>query len=158
MGTMVGHVAPDFKLLNQENKWVQLSEVNQTSMVMLAFYPRDFSPVCTRQLCNYQEAYDRFLQYGMSIYGVSPNAPEKHFSFKNKYQFAFDLLTDPKHETAKLYGLTSLFLLGGVSRAVLILGKGRRVLYRYVEPTTLTHRKPEELLNALDELKKKGAI
>lgn len=155
---MVGNVAPDFKLQNEQGNWVQIDEVCQKAPAMLAFYPKDFGTICTKQLCNYQEAYDRFLQYKLSIFGISPNPPEKHLLFKNKYQFAFDLLSDPRHETAKLYGLTSLFMLGGVSRAVLVLGKGRQVLYRYVEPTTLTHRKPDELLKSLDEMKKRGIL
>ncbi len=155
---MVGNIAPDFKLQNERGNWVHIDDICQKSPAMLAFYPKDFSPVCTKQLCNYQEAYDRFLEYKVAIFGISPNLPEKHLQFKNQYHFAFDLLTDPKHETAKTYGLTSLFMLGGVSRAVLVLGKGRQVLYRYVEPTTLTHRKPDELLKALDELKKRGTL
>lgn len=154
----VGHIAPEFKLQNEKEEWVNLSELVAKGPVMLAFYPGDFTPVCTRQLCTYQEAYDRFVHYGVQVVGISGNTPEEHQRFKQKYGFAFPLLTDPGKTVTKRYGVTSILLLGGASRAVFILAKGGRVLYRYVEPLPLTHRKPKELLQILDELKSRGAI
>lgn len=155
---LVGMQAPDFKLQDQNEEWVSLSEAVRSKPLVVAFYPDDFSPVCTKQLCGYQEAYDRFVEYGLDIVGISPNPPEEHQKFKSQYRFAFNLLSDPDKSVFKRYGVTSLFMLGGTSRAVFVVGKGGKILYRYVEPTTLSHRKPGELLAILDGLRKKSLI
>ena len=157
-GTWVGRLAPDFKLQNQDGIWITLDDLLQPGPLMLAFYPGDFTPVCTRQLCSYQEAFEQFVKYGIQVVGISPNAPESHIEFIEKYHFTFPLLSDPGKETIRLYGVTSLFMLGGMSRAVFILGKDKKVRYRYVEPTPLTRRKPDELLRILDDLHRRGKV
>jgi peroxiredoxin Q/BCP len=153
-----GDTAPDFTLKSEKEEPVALKALVELGPVMIAFYPRDFSPVCTKQLCGYQEALDRFVKYGVNIVAISPNDPEKHAEFKRAYGFAFPLLSDPDKSVFKSYGVTSLFMLGGASRAVFVIARGGKVVYRYVEPTVLTHRKPDELLLALDELKRAGQI
>jgi peroxiredoxin Q/BCP len=153
-----GDQAPDFKLQNENEEWVTLGELVKDAPVMLAFYPGDFTPVCTRQLCGYQNAYDRFVSYGIRVVGISANTPEEHQKFRNAYRFGFNLLSDPGHGVAKAYGITSLFMLGGLSRAVFILGKGGKILYRHVEATSLTHRKADEIIEVLDGLKAEGRL
>lgn len=158
MSALIGTLAPDFKLQNENEEWMTRKELNSRGPLMIVFYPGDFHTVCTKQLCAYQEAHDRFVDYGIQVVGISPNAPEEHQRFKSRYLFAFHLLSDPKKEVFKLYGVTSFFMLGGISRAVLIVAKNGTVLYRFVEPTVLSRRDPEELLIALDQLRSKGLI
>jgi len=154
----VGDLAPNFRLQDQDENWVTLEELTDRGAVMIAFYPGDFTPVCTQQLCGYQEAYDRFVRYGLQIVGISANGPEEHQRFKSRYRFAFPLLSDPGKKVTKAWGVTSFLMLGGISRAVFIVAKGGKLLYRHVEATSLTHRKADELLEILDRLKAEGGI
>lgn len=156
--TLVGTQAPAFRLLNEKSEWVNSQTYIDAGPTMLVFYPGDFTPVCTKQLCSYRDAYERFNSYGIKIIGISSNPPESHQKFIEKYQFGFPLLSDPDKSIFKSYGVTSLFMFGGTSRAVFILGKGGMVLYRHVEATPLTHRKPGELLEIVDGLKAKKLI
>jgi thioredoxin-dependent peroxiredoxin len=154
----VGDPAPDFKLQDQDENWVTLSGLTARGPVMIAFYPGDFTPVCTRQLCAYQEMYDQFVKYGISVVGISHNTPEEHQKFRARYHFAFPLLSDPGKATFKQWGVTSLFMFGGASRAVFVVGRNGKVAYRYVEPTSLSYRKPGELIGAIEQLKAKGVL
>ncbi len=162
--TLPGNPAPDFRLQDQEGNWVALSELTAKNALILVFYPGDFSMVCTKQLCAYQDKYEEFKNFGFQIAGISPNDIKSHQDFRNKYQFAFPLLSDPKKTIFKAFGVVSLFMLGGTSRAVFILSaQGPRktqnqILYRYIEPTTLTHRRPDELLYIIQNLKKTGVF
>ncbi|MGZ3689420.1 MAG: redoxin domain-containing protein [Bdellovibrionota bacterium] len=154
----VGDRAPDFRLKNERGEPVSLGEIVRTRPAMLVFYPGDFTMVCTKQLCAYQDSMNQFSGYGIEILGISPNDSESHAKFKDRYQFAFHLLSDPGRLVAREYQITSLLLLGGISRAVFIVSKGGKVLYRYVEPTTITHRRPQELVEILDRLRQAGQI
>jgi thioredoxin-dependent peroxiredoxin len=160
----VGDLAPEFKLQNENEEWVTLAELTASSALMVVFYPGDFTPVCTKQLCAYQDAYDSLVKYGVDIVGISANPPEDHQRFKSRYQFGFHLLSDPDKQVFRAFGVTSFFMLGGTSRAVFVIGKrdprigGSQVLYRYVEPTVLSYRKPGQLLEGLDKLRASGQI
>ncbi|MBL7714102.1 MAG: peroxiredoxin [Bdellovibrionales bacterium] len=154
----VGNMAPLFTLENDDGKKVSLIDVMLQGPSMLVFYPGDFTPVCTKQLCSYQNAMERFKALGVQVIGISQNTPAQHKAFRQKYGFEFPLLTDPKRELTKVYGVTSLFMLGGTSRAVFIISKSGRILYRYVEATRLSHRNPDELMEAIIQLKNSGKL
>lgn len=150
--------APNFELEDQFKKKVSLNDILQKGSALVVFYPGDFTMVCTAQLCNYRDNLDAFNELGVQIVGISANSPEEHIEFAKRYEFPFSLLSDPNHEVAKAYGCTSLLMLGGVSRAVFILGKNGRILYRYVEPTAITRRKADELVKILQDLKKNNLL
>ncbi len=154
----IGSKAPAFRLQNDFGGWTELSELTAAGPVLLVFYPKDFGIVCTKQLCAYQEALENFASYGIKLVGISKNPPDQLRTFRDEYKFQFPLLSDPGHAVAKLYSVTSLVMMGGTSRAVVVVGKSGVVVYRYVEATTITHRKANELLKILEQLKSKGAI
>jgi peroxiredoxin Q/BCP len=148
----IGDRAPDFELPNQEGKPVRLSALLANKAVMLVFYPGDFTPVCTKQLCSYQDSYEHLTKYGIQILGISADSVEKHKEF---HRFSFDLLSDEDKKVAKSYGAAGAFF-GG--RANFVIGKNAEILYAHVETIALTHRKTAELLQALEELKGKGKL
>lgn len=148
----VGDLAPDFTLPNQDGKSVTLSEVLKKNAAMLVFYPKDDSPVCTTQLCSYQDSYDRFLKFGITILGISGDSTESHKGFSS---FSFDLLSDSGKKVAKQYGAGGA-IFGG--RGNFIVGKDGKILYEHVETVAITHRKPAELLKVLEDLKQNRKI
>lgn len=151
-GTAVGKKAPDFTLPSHNGTSVVLSEELKLGPVMLVFYPGDFTPVCTRQMCNYRDSLLDFEKLGVRILGISTNNSESHQKFAQEFDLPFRLLSDPGHRVAKMFECTSLLMLGRVSRAVVIINNQGVILYRYVEPTSLTRRKSEELLKILQDL------
>ncbi|MEW6056914.1 MAG: peroxiredoxin [Bdellovibrionota bacterium] len=157
-GIAIGTQVPEFSLKDQNGQQVQLADILRGGPALLVFYPGDFTMVCTKQLCNYRDNLEAFNQFGIQIVGISGNPSESHAEFAKEYDFSFRLLSDPKKEVAKAYGCNSLLMLGGVSRAVFIVGKNGRLLYRYVEPTALTRRKADELIEVLKDLRAKHML
>jgi peroxiredoxin Q/BCP len=145
--------APDFSLSDQDGKTVTLNDALKDGPIMLAFYPGDFTPVCTKQLCNYRDNIEDFKKFPISVYAISSDTSASHHEFVNKHGFPFTLLSDPGKSVAKAYNCTSLLMFGGVSRAIFILNKAGMILYQYVEPTTLTSRKASEILGVLADLR-----
>ena len=99
-----GAPAPDFELQSDEGETVTLSAL-RGKPVVLYFYPRDDTPGCTTEACEFRDAYDRFRDRGVEILGVSPDTEASHRKFKTKYELPFTLLADPEHEVAERYGV-----------------------------------------------------
>ncbi len=139
-------IAPDFTLQAHNGEMITLSEQIQKSPAMLVFYPGDFTPVCTAQLCDYRDNIDLFDQLNVTIFGISKNSVEQHKKFAEQKQFSFLLLTDPKNRVAKAFGCTSKYLLGMVSRAIVVVNMNGEIIYKYVESIPMTRRKADEIV------------
>lgn len=157
-GAVIGKRAPDFTLPDQSGANISLSGILMHGPAMLVFYPGDFTTVCTKQLCNYSDNMSGFEALKIQIVGISHNSVQEHSLFATKYKFPFPLLSDSDSKTAKAYDCQSLFMLGKLSRAVFIINAKGIVLYRYVEPTVLTHRSAKELLLILQDLRENKLI
>jgi peroxiredoxin len=101
----VGEKAPDFSLPNHKGEEVSLSDFRGRK-VMLAFYPSDFSPVCSDQLSIYQEVKPDLDEAGLEVVGVSIDHSWAHRAFRKELNLDFTLLADfhPKGQVAELYG------------------------------------------------------
>ena len=99
-----GAPAPDFTLMSDSGEPVTLSSL-RGKPVILYFYPKDDTPGCTTEACEFRDAYDVFRDRGAEILGVSPDSEASHVKFKSKYQLPFTLLADPEHEVAEKYGV-----------------------------------------------------
>ena len=101
----VGEKAPDFSLPNHKGEQISLSDFRGRK-VMLAFYPSDFSPVCSDQLSIYQEVKPDLDEAGLEVVGVSIDHSWAHRAFRKELNLDFMLLADfhPKGQVAELYG------------------------------------------------------
>jgi peroxiredoxin Q/BCP len=105
----VGDEAPDFTLHDQDGKPVSLSDYTGRSNVVLFFYPKDFSPGCTKQVCSFRDSYEDFTDLGAVVIGVSGDGVESHKEFLDTYLLPFTLLSDPHGDVRSLYGATKGF-------------------------------------------------
>jgi peroxiredoxin Q/BCP len=99
----VGRAAPAFTLPDQDEKKVSLAEL-RGSWVVLYFYPRDDTPGCTTEACEFTEGIEAFRGLDAVVLGCSPDTPAKHRKFIEKYDLAVRLLSDPDHEVMEAYG------------------------------------------------------
>jgi peroxiredoxin Q/BCP len=99
-----GKPAPDFELQSDTGETVKLSDLKGRPVV-LYFYPKDDTPGCTVEACEFRDSYDVFRERGAEILGVSPDDVASHGKFKSKYELPFTLLADPEHEAAEKYGV-----------------------------------------------------
>ena len=99
-----GKPAPDFELQSDTGETVKLSDLKGRPVV-LYFYPKDDTPGCTVEACEFRDSYDVFRERGAEIIGVSPDDVASHGKFKSKYELPFTLLADPEHKVAEKYGV-----------------------------------------------------
>lgn len=94
--------APDFSLIDETGKERKLSDYRGKN-VILYFYPKDDTPGCTAEACNFRDDYSSYEKAGVTILGVSPDSVASHVKFKQKYHLPFTLLSDEKHAVCELY-------------------------------------------------------
>jgi len=99
-----GDQAPDFTLQSDAGTDVTLSSLRGRPVV-LYFYPKDDTPGCTTEACEFRDAYDVFRERGAEVLGVSPDDVTSHEKFKTKHELPFTLLADPEHKVAEDYGV-----------------------------------------------------
>ena len=97
-----GIPAPDFSLPDENGAIRSLSEF-RGKPVVLYFYPKDDTPGCTVEACNFRDDYSQYENAGVVILGISPDNAKKHTKFKSKYDLPFTLLADEDHRVCLLY-------------------------------------------------------
>ena len=100
----VGEAAPGFALVDTDGQQVALEDFRGKKGV-LWFYPRDDTPGCTREACEFRDAKDAFDEAGAVIVGISPAGVESHQRFRAKYGLPLILLADPEHQALEAYGV-----------------------------------------------------
>lgn len=104
MAIEAGILAPDFSLQDETGQIRNLSDFYGKPLI-LYFYPKDDTPGCTTEACNFRDDYSDYEKTGVTIIGVSPDSPKSHTKFKAKYQLPFSLLADEDHQVAEKYGV-----------------------------------------------------
>jgi thioredoxin-dependent peroxiredoxin len=146
----VGDEAPPFELEGTESRTHRLSDFLGTG-VILAFYPGDFTPVCTRQFCSYRDDGDRLEALGVPMMGISPQSVESHERFAEQHGLTVPLLSDPGKKVARAYGVVGP---GGFLRRSVFLVDGEGVLrYRHVALFGLRYQDVGDLERAVSALR-----
>jgi peroxiredoxin Q/BCP len=104
-----GITAPDFELPDAVGKPVRLSQYRGVNWVVVYFYPKDDTSVCTKQACGFRDEFAKFRNAGAVILGISDDSGESHTAFAAKYQLPFTLLSDKGGRVRKLYGVNRMF-------------------------------------------------
>jgi peroxiredoxin Q/BCP len=146
-----GKPAPDFELQSDTGDAVKLSDFRGRPVV-LYFYPRDDTPGCTTEACEFRDAYDVYRERGAEVLGVSPDDVTSHEKFKSKYGLPFTLLADPEHEVADKYGVWGERKFAGktymgINRSTFVIDREGNVARAMLGIKPAGHA--EEVLNAL---------
>lgn len=124
----VGQNAPDFEAELTDGTTIRLSEILEGGeKVILYFYPKDSTPGCTKQACDFRDNFDRLKAVGYRVIGVSKDSSKSHSNFINKHNLNFELIVDQDIELHNLYGVWrekmnygKTYL--GVSRSTFVIG------------------------------------
>ena len=98
-----GIKAPNFTLPDADGKQVSLADFAGNKVVVY-FYPRDDTPGCTKEACQFNDALSQFEGLGVPVIGISPDKSASHAKFRDKYGLRFALLSDPDHGVMEKYG------------------------------------------------------
>jgi peroxiredoxin Q/BCP len=153
-----GKKAPAFKLASSEGGTVSLKDLKGKTVV-LYFYPKDDTPGCTREACDFRDSQAAVKKAGAVVFGVSGDSLESHAKFKTKYKLNFPLLSDEGHEVATkfgAYGEKSLYgrkFMGILRSTFVIDGDG---VVRKVFPKVKVDGHAAAVLEAVQALKEKA--
>ena len=137
----VGDAAPDFTLQNDSGEDITLDALLAPGPIVLYFYPRDFTPVCTAEACMFRDAGAELAEAGVRVVGVSSQGKASHERFKRTFRLNFTLLSDPEKKAARAYGVVGLFGLPipfFTSRVTYLISKDKRILDRICAEVSLS--------------------
>jgi thioredoxin-dependent peroxiredoxin len=123
----VGCMAPDFELRDSDSQTWRLSD-HLGKVVALVFYPKDETPVCTRQMCSMRDRWADYQSTGAEVVAVSVGSVESHKQFAEHHGLPQRLLADERREVTRLFDVKSL--LGGSQRAVIVIDPQGVIRYR----------------------------
>jgi len=148
----VGDKAPDFTLPDQSGIRVSLRDFIGRKIIVLYFYPRDFSRGCTAEACAFRDSHDVFVESGAQVIGVSSQSVDSHSEFAVLNKLPFVLLSDEDGKVRELYGASSTLglLPGRVTYVIDKQGIVRHVFSSQLNPT----KHIEEALRIVKEISK----
>jgi peroxiredoxin Q/BCP len=100
-----GDPAPDFAAVTHTGETISLAQFRDRSAVVLFFYPRDESPICTKEVCSFRDSYEDFVDAGAVVIGVSGDDAESHRSFVASQRLPFPLISDTDGALRKAFGV-----------------------------------------------------
>ena len=145
----VGDKAPEFTLQGTGSRKYSLRDFDGHG-VILAFYPGDFTPVCTRQFCSYRDDGDRIQALGVAVVGISPQPMDSHERFAEQHGLTVPLLSDPEKEVAQAYGVVGPG--GYVRRAIFLVDREGVIRHRHVALVGLRYQDVGDLEQAVARL------
>jgi peroxiredoxin Q/BCP len=149
-----GQKAPAFTLTSDSGAKIKLSDL-AGSPVVLYFYPKDDTPGCTKEACNFRDRQSELQKLGAKVLGVSPDDVASHVKFRDKFSLNFPLLADPDHKIAEkygawreknMYGKKSM----GVQRSTYLIGPDGKVVKVWKKVSVDGH--DEQVIEALKAL------
>lgn len=143
----VGMLAPDFTLPDSEGADWRLSD-HLGKTVVLLFYPRDNTPVCTKEMCSVRDHWSEYQATGAEVVGISADSTESHAKFAGKYDLPLKLLSDTEGKVRDLYGATSM-IPGRAGRSEFVIDPQGKIAYQKIRPIGFMRPSDEDILNAI---------
>ena len=123
----VGDLAPEFSAQDQHGNPITLAGLLERGRLILYFYPRDFTPVCTAQACTFRDASSELASLSANVVGVSGDAVESHRRFAEEHRVPFSLIADPERRIIKPYR-AAVPIVNYTLRITYVIDTNRRIL------------------------------
>jgi peroxiredoxin Q/BCP len=155
MTAEVGRKAPEFTLPSSEGGQVSLGEFAGKKVVVLYFYPKDMTPGCTQEACDFRDQSSRLRELGAVVLGISPDPLKSHERFIQQQSLNFPLLADEDHAVCGQYGVwVEKNMYGnksmGVERSTFVIGRDGKIARAWRKVKVAGH--VEEVIAAVEEL------
>ncbi len=152
MALTIGDKLPRLTLKDQDGENYHFSRVEDKALVIF-FYPKDFTPGCTKEACSFRDHYEEFQDLGAEVIGISTDNENSHKKFATKHQLPFVLLSDKEKRARKAFGVKPglMGLLPG--RETFIFDKNKSLIHRFNSMGASQHI--PEALNSLKKIQEK---
>ena len=101
----VGDRVPDFSATTEDGGTIRLADFLGQRFLVLFFYPKDGSPICTKEVCSFRDSYEQFVDAGAEVIGVSSDSAESHRVFARHHKLPFRLISDSDNSLRKAFGV-----------------------------------------------------
>ena len=101
----VGDEAPEFSATAHDGRTIRMADYLGQRSVVLFFYPKDDSPICTKEACSFRDSYERFVDAGAEVIGVSSDSTDSHQQFAKRHRLPFQLISDANGSLRKAFGV-----------------------------------------------------
>lgn len=145
-----GQMAPDFTLKNEQNQDVHLADL-KGNVVVLMFYPLDFSPVCTNEMCEVSEKFPDISGTGAKVFGISRDSVYTHKAFIKDSKLTISLLADMKGNVAREYGAWNEAI-GIAERLTVVVDKNGKIAFTDRSPGIPTPREQQKMIDAVKQI------
>lgn len=125
----VGDAIPSFVLKDAEGKDFDIKDYVGKKILVIYFYPKDESSVCTKEACTFRDSYSDFEKAGATVIGINDGTVESHKSFQQNHQLPFVLLSDPNNVVLKMFGVKSKFFISG--RETFVVDKNGKIVFTF---------------------------
>ena len=125
----VGEQVPVFSLQDQNGKTFNIADHIGKQMLVIYFYPKDESMVCTKEACAFRDSFDDFTKAGAMVIGINGGTAASHKAFADHYKLPFTLLSDPGNKVYNQFGIKGKLFFSG--RETMIVDKAGKICYQY---------------------------
>lgn len=139
----LGDSLPGFSLKDQNGNMFNSQDFMGKKILVIFFYPKDESTICTKEACSFRDHYEDFKRAGAVVVGINAGSVESHKSFINNHQLPFTLLSDPDNKVLRLFGVKKKFFISG--RETFVFDLGGKLVYTFKSMTNGTGHEKETL-------------
>jgi len=125
----VGDTVPPFSLRDQHDSLFHISDLLGKKVLVIYFYPKDESMVCTKEACSFRDNYAEFTQAGALVIGINSGTVESHRKFQENHRLPFVLLSDPGDQVLKMFGVKGKFFFPG--RETFVVDKKGKIVFTF---------------------------
>ncbi len=126
---VVGDTMPSFSLTDQDGKTFNSTDYVGKSILVIYFYPKDESMVCTKEACSFRDSFDEFTKAGAKVIGINGGTVASHKEFRDHYKLPFILLSDPDNKVYHRFGIKNTMFMTG--RETLVIDLHGKIAFTY---------------------------
>lgn len=145
-----GEKAPHFQLKDQDGKEFDSKTVVGKKPVVIYFYPKDFTPGCTKEACNFRDSYEDFKEAGAEVIGISNDSEKSHAKFAKKHKLPFVLLSDSNGKVRKKFGIKKSLLGLVPGRETFVINVEGNIVFKFNSLDASKHM--NKALNAVKKI------
>ena len=146
----VGAAAPALTGITETGAKLSLGDIYKKGYTLVYFYPKADTPGCTKQGCSLRDAYEALTQKGVTVIGVSHDAPAAQKAFKEKYQFPFTLIADQDQAVSKAFGVDNIPATNLTTRQAYLINKEGKIVW--CDYKAKTEKQADDVLAELKKL------